>query len=95
MIRRLSWGVIPDTLALDKPYRMRLCPPDLITVASIVNQGIDSHLEAVRTSQDGDVVHIMDTPSMRCFLRRCTESSDENAQLLASDIMGTFGYEWV
>jgi hypothetical protein len=94
-MRRLSHGAIPDTLKLDGPYRMRLCPSDLVTVASIVNQGIDSHLEAVITSQNGNVVHIMDAPSMRCFLRRCAESSDENAQLLASDIMGTLGYEWV
>lgn len=38
---------------------------------------------------------ILDSASMRTFLRRCVESDDENAQDLASGIMSTLGYEWV
>ena len=91
----LNYGTIPDELELTEPYPMRLMGDDLDTVAEIVNQGIDSHLEAVFTTQDGNHITIEDIKSMRCFLRRCNESDDENAQNLASCIMETLGYEWI
>ncbi len=94
-MQSLTYGVIPDDLKIDEPYRMDLRGDDLQTVADIVNQGIDSHLEAVLTTQNESIVHILDSDSMRCFLRRCMESDDENAEDLASCIMSTLDYEWI
>lgn len=94
-MQSLNYGVIPDDLAIDEPYRMDLRGDDLQAVADIVNQGIDSHLEAVLTTQDESIVHILDSASMQCFLRRCMESDDENTQDIASCIMSTLDYEWV
>jgi len=95
-MQSLSFGDVPADLTIDKPYPMVLnSQRDLNTVAAIVNQGIDSHLEAVFTSQNGRHTTINDSASMRCFLRRCAESDDENAQYLASCIMQTLGYEWI
>ena len=91
----VTYGVVPDDLTIEEPYRMVLNPTDLQTVAAIVNQGIDSHLEAVCTRQEKNIVWIQDSASMRCFLRRCSESDDENARDLASSIVTTLGYEWV
>ena len=91
----LTWGTIPEDLTIEEPYLITLNHTDLDIVAAIVNQGIDSHLETVHTTQAGRAVTIEDTASMRCFLRRCTESDDESAQDLASCIMATLGYEWV
>ena len=93
--RTLSWGTIPDDLDCQTPYEMGLNQHDLQIVADIVNQGIDSHLEVVRTKQDGRKVTILDDASMRCFLRRCVESDDDNAHDLASCIMTTLNVEWV
>ena len=94
-MKSLTYGTIPDDLELAEPYRMRLNKSDLETFAAICNQGIDSHLEAVLTTQDGPNVTIEDTNSIKCFIRRCTESDDENAQDLASSIMSTLNYEWI
>lgn len=95
-MKSLTFGVVPADLEIDSPYPMSLNPADLATVAEIVNVGIDSHLEAVFTRQRNDrVVEILDSASMRTFLRRCAESGDEGAESLASGIMGTLGYEWV
>lgn len=60
-----------------------------------MKQGIDSHLEAVFIKQTGNKIEILDSKSMRCFLRRCMESGVENAQDLASCIMFTLNYEWI
>lgn len=90
-----NYGTIPVDLSISEPYPMRLNPTDLQTVMQIVNQGIDSHLEAVITRQEGNRVWIQDSASMRCFLRRCIESEDERAQELASCIMQTLGIEWI
>ena len=91
----LTWGTIPNDLTLDEPYWLRCCQADLTTIAKIVNQGIDSHLEAVFCEQHGREITIKDSASMKTLLRRCVESNDENAQDLASGIMSTLGYEWV
>jgi len=95
----LSHGTIPDDLTIDEPYPMELNAADEKTVAEIVNVGIDAHLEAVFCNDKGIVdgkhhLEIKDSASMRCFLRRCVESEDENANDLASCIMLTLGYEW-
>lgn len=91
----LTFGIIPKDLTITKPYHMVLNQSDLTLVASIVNQGINSHLEAVRTRQTGRNVEILDSASMRCFLRRCIESGNRDAEQLASDIMYTLDYEWL
>jgi len=90
-----SWGEIPEDLEIDEPFEMCLNKQYLKAFAAIVNQGIDSHLEAVFTTQDGPVVTIKDTASMRCFLRRCVESGDEMAGDMASCIVESLGYEWI
>lgn len=68
-------------------------------VCEIINQGIDSHLEAVFWNEKGIKdskrwIEITDSASMRCFLRRLVEG-DENMRDFASGIMHTLGYEWV
>jgi hypothetical protein len=55
-------------------------------------------LEAVRTTQDGRTIKIMDTASLRCFIRRLTERWDagnDEAGDLASTILETLDYEWI
>ena len=94
-MKTLNYGTIPPDVTIDEPYKMVLNHNDLEVVANIVNQGIDPHLEAVHTTQDGNTIHIVDTQSMRCFLRRCMESNNEDAQDLASSIMQTLNYEWI
>ena len=94
-MKMLTWGVIPEDLEIEKPYQMRLNKSDLALVTGIVNQGIDSHLDAVITRQYRSSVWIVDSRSMRCFLRRCCESEKESLYALASGIMETLGYEWV
>ncbi len=94
-MQSMTFGQVPADLEIGEPYEMTLNPSDLRTVAAIVNQGIDSHLEAVFTEQKRNQVRIMDSASMRCFLRRCMESDDDNAQDLASSIITTLGYEWI
>ena len=74
---------------------MRLNSRDFELVADIVSQGIDSHLEAVFTSQNGNAISILDSDSMRCFLRRCVESDCDEAMDLAACIMETLEYEWI
>lgn len=91
----LTYGEVPSDLAIDGPYRMELNRTDFDTVQDIVNQGIDSHLEAVCTSQKENIIWILDAASMRCFLRRCIESDNDNASDLASRIMSTLDYEWI
>ena len=97
-MKSLTFGVIPKDLEINEPYMLgNLNQKDLEMVAEVVNQGIDSHLEAVFTSQHGPVndVEIEDSASMRCFLRRLMERGDERAEDMASAIMFTLGYEWV
>jgi len=95
-MKSLTYGTIPEDLEISEPYRMDLNSNDFDAAAAIVNQGIDSHLEAVFTKQDGSVIHIQDSASMRCFLRRCVEDGlDSNACNLASSIMSTLDYEWI
>lgn len=95
-MKSVTWGTIPTDLRITEPYPLVLNNrTDFETVAAIVNQGIDSHLEAVHTTQSGKRITIEDSASMRCFLRRCIESVDENAHDLASCIMQTLEIEWV
>ena len=97
-MQSLTYGTVPADLTIDTPYPMRLMGEDFDLVADVVNEGIDSHLEAVRTEQDGRTIKLMDTASLRCFIRRLTERWDagnDEAGNLASAILETLDYEWI
>lgn len=100
-MQTLNYGEVPADLTIDEPYKMELVASDETLVCEIINQGIDSHLEAVSFDDHGIVdgnkrhIEIKDSKSMRCFLRRCMESENEDMQDLASCIMQTLDYEWV
>ena len=78
----LTFGEMPDRPAFDEivadePYSLTIRNPALWTaVAAIINQGIDSHLEAVACRADHTTGEIVfdDRSSLWTFLRRCTES---------------------
>ncbi len=89
----LNFGEIPDDLTIDEPYRMSLNTSDFYIVSKAINQGIDSHLEAVFFTQDDRKVTITDSASMKTFLRRLCETED--GSFFASCIMETLGYEWI
>ena len=110
-MKMLDYGTVPSDLEISEPYDMWLTSEDELLVCKIINQGIDSHLEAVYFNDLGVKDHkrhlqITDSKSMRCFLRRLCEhdnygsesESDDGASEssdLASCIMSTLGYEWV
>jgi len=99
-MKSLTFGDIPEDLTIEEPYEMGLNASDLETFAAIVSQGMDSHLEAVfftEHSRSNTHCHVTidDSKSMRCFLRRCMESDNEDAESLASSIMETLGFEWI
>ena len=102
----LSYGFLPTledfTQSINKRdewpaegYPMRLCSDDFTSVQAAVNQGIDSHLEAVNLEQDGGRILIKDIASMRTLLRRLIESDDQNSLDFASAVMQTLGFEWI
>lgn len=96
----LNYSEVPADLKIDEPYSMELTASDESDVCGIINQGIDSHLEAVFFDDHGvkngkRCIDIKDSKSMRCFLRRCMEGKNENLHDLASCIMYTLGYEWL
>lgn len=93
-MKSLNFGEIPDDLVINEPYMMQLNYRDLEMVANIINQGIDSHLQAIFTRQNGNTIWILDSLSMRCFLRRCMEASEQE-QDFASCIMQTLNIEWI
>jgi len=99
-MKTLNYGEVPANLTIDEPYSMMLTASDETLVCEIINQGIDSHLEAVFFDDHGirgnkRCIDIRDSASMRCFLRRLMETDNENANDLASCIMQTLEYEWV
>lgn len=86
----MDWGELPSREDFAKqceatnsiPYEMTLVPDDYEVVAEAINQGIDSHLEAVFL--DGEVeeigghfpkgkLAIADANSLRVLVRRLTE----------------------
>lgn len=64
-----------------------------------VNQGIDSHLQALHFTQgageDGRVKLTFAPESVAVLVRRLMESEDEESQQLAGDICGTLGIELI
>lgn len=75
------------------------CKTEWAMIAGIVNQGIDSHLEALteRSTFDASTGEILIHPEeLPCFLRRLAESDDtDEAWSLRLGILGTLGIEEV
>jgi hypothetical protein len=95
-MKSMTYGTLPDLVDIpNEPYPIGCNQPTLDIVAAIVNQGIDSHLEAVITEREGDTIIIKDAQSLRTFIRRCIESDDEDTLDLASSICTTIDIEWV
>lgn len=72
---------------------------DFNSILYAVNQGIDSHLQALHFTQGAGEygrVKLTFTPeSMPVLVRRLMESADEESQQLASSICGTLGIELI
>ncbi len=68
-------------------------------IMAAINQGIDSHLEAIFFKQEqgdyGRVRLIFEAASMAVLVRRLMESGDEAAELLASGICETLNIELI
>lgn len=92
----LTWGELPPLELLPDTFEMGLNFADGIEVAKAINEGIDSHLEAVFwvMERNGEIV-IQGAESIRCLIRRLAESDSERAQSLASSILASIGIEWV
>jgi hypothetical protein len=79
-------------LALEgHPYFMDLCPSDAELIRQVVNQGIDSHLEAVTESRfdwtAGKLHCEVSAKDLVIILRRLEETGTEAAEDLRSDIL--------
>ena len=111
-----SYGTAPVELireALEqqcpKGYKMELTGKDRELVTKLVNQGIDSHLEALTSSNfNNRVVPIKGSVVRRSFLdcripaddmlvllRRLSDDGSEQAMLMRIDILGTLDIEEV
>ena len=108
----LTWGTLPEakTINTHGAFPMTIRDKDeWKLVAAVVNQGIDSHLEAVFCQADASTGEItIEARSLHTFLRRLVEVANEDwgddpeaieesrmAGDLASSIMTCLGYEWV
>jgi len=67
---------------------------DFRSVRDAVNVGIDSHLEAVRFTQDGNKF-TFEPETLHILVRRLLESDNENSQSLAAGICETLEIELV
>jgi len=95
-MKSMNYGTLPDLEDIpNEPYPIGCNQPTLDIVAAIVNQGIDSHLEAVITEREGNTITIKDAKSLHTFIRRCIESDDDDTLCLAQDICQTIDIEWV
>ena len=98
-----TFGVIPMADEIDFPsegYEIECRGYDLEQITRCINQGIDSHLQAIYFDQfQGSYgrtgIRIVDAESLLILVRRLTELESENADQLASAIMETVGIEWV
>lgn len=83
------------------PYDMEfhVNSDDFKSFKAAVNQGIDSHLEAIQftqfSGQYGRAGFAVDRETLYVLIRRLMESGDENAESLASTICETIGIELV
>ena len=82
---------------LKKNYKMELSRSDAQIITEIVNQGIDSHLEAVTNStfewEEGKLHCDISPHSMATIIRRLGERTDDEALMLRTDILFTLGIE--
>ena len=84
-----------------KYYHMELVHPDDLLIVDVVNQGIDSHLQAITDSsfirsESGRLICDISPNDLRVIIRRLLESDDddiESAENLVLDIAGTIGIE--
>lgn len=100
----LTYGALPDVLVVGETYNMELVGEAREVVARAINQGIDSHLEAVCFDQYDASNTVasrlglnIEPGSVRVLLRRLVEQwhgGCEESGSLAGDILGTLGYEW-
>ena len=83
-----------------EPYPMEFHRgEELNAICAAINQGIDSHLEAIMFSQDtgecGRTRIVLRPNSVRVLVRRLMESESEAAQSLASSICETLDIELI
>ncbi len=105
-----SYGTTPDYIILDRapaPYHMELVGEVAVVVEKVVNQGIDSHLEACfkkdidsyEWGQDENPLHTtrlnceVSPESLVVLLRRLYEEGSEEAEMLRRDILDTLDIE--
>lgn len=102
--RTLTYGELPDAELLheltkdqlpDGKYPMVLRGEDFLLVQRLVNQGIDSHLEAVSFEQDGPSIVLQDIGSLHTLLRRCLEDECEETEDFAASVLQSLDIEWV
>ena len=111
MIVSLEYGTLPDLKTIQEAwdkeelsdYKIEAVQHDWTILASAINQGIDSHLEAIALEELEEKngkgrVRILDPNSLHVLLRRLIETNDfeeEGAIDLASGILQTLDIEWV
>ena len=83
-----SWGEAPRAViaaALPEKYEMVLTPCDQALVVALMEQGIDSHLEAItlvgmpEPVEHGKLRLVFDRPGMLCLIRRLWEHGEAEA----------------
>lgn len=91
LTKQKPYGV--KTMKLNRPYTLKLTGIEALVVCDAINQGIDSHLEAVDfkdLGMNGQERHIeiQDTESMQTLLRRLRKKRDGKglAAKVAADI---------
>lgn len=97
---KLGEAIKSAALAMDRDFDISAMArsADFESIKNAINQGIDSHLEAVRFTQSDSCgrfyLHI--TPeTLHVLVRRLMEASDENSDSLASGICETLGIELI
>ena len=107
-MKTLNYGELPTPTEIvsacgGESYPMELTGKDIEIAVTVINQGIDSHLEAVFFNRfEAEYSHKLglsiDKRSMHTFLRRLIEmweSGNDEAGDLASSILYTLNFEWV
>lgn len=100
----MNYGELPPLEVIEKAWNNGFpitvkTNHDLDMIKAAVNQGIDSHLEAVfcdTKEGEGEVsITIKDAKSMHTFLRRLIETEGESELDMANCILAFFGVEWI
>lgn len=99
-MKTLTYGTVPDRESIERactePYEIRPCFTDLGALEKVTGY-IDSHLEAVKFTQDGRKLFFA-PETMHTLIRRLAErweNGDEDAGNLAASILDTLDFEWV